>query len=159
MNRAELLNQIRDGRAAFEAALALFDEDELTNTVLLNGWSVKDVIAHVGFWERRIATLYDILSAGNVPQDTVTSETIDELNARILEENQTLPLGIARLNEEEAYQALVSVAENAPEDDLFDEQRFAWTEGQPFHRFIAANTYEHYADHVPDLLSAASRKK
>ena len=44
-----------------------------------------------------------------------------------------------------------AVAQNAPEDDLFDPGRFPWTDGQPFYRFIAENTYEHYADHVPDL--------
>lgn len=157
MDRAELIKQIHDGRAELEAALALFDESDMNEPLLPNGWSVKDVIAHIGFWEGRIVSLYGILSAGDVPKDTVTAETLDELNARVFEENQLLPLGIVRLNEQEAYQALLNVAETAPEDDLYNAERFAWTKGTPFYQFIVENTYAHYADHLPDLRTAARR--
>ena len=157
MNREELLKRILDGRSALDAALAQFNESDLTEPSLPNGWSVKDVIAHIGFWEKRIATLYEILVAGDVPKDTVTDETVDALNARVFEENQLLPLGIIRLNEEESYQAIVEVAENATEDELFDARRFDWTRGRPFYHFLVENTYEHYADHVPDLLAIAGQ--
>ncbi|WP_374688191.1 ClbS/DfsB family four-helix bundle protein, partial [Promineifilum sp.] len=146
--------RIRDGRAEFESALALFEKDKLTTPLLPNAWSAKDVIAHVGFWERRIVTLYEVLAAGDVPEGEVSVESVDALNARVYQENELLPLGIAQLNEREAYQALLAVAETAPEEDLFEPQRFPWTEGEAFYRWIAVNTYEHYADHVPDLLAA-----
>lgn len=158
MNREELLQRILDGRSELDAALALFDESDLTKPSLTNGWSVKDVIAHIGFWEGRIAALYEILVAGNAPEETVTDETVNTLNARVFEENQLLPLGIVRLNEEECYRAIVAVAENATEDELFDARRFAWTRGRPFYHFIVENTYEHYADHVPNLLAAAGQE-
>lgn len=155
MDRNELLDRIRLGRAELEEALARFDKRDLTEPLLPNGWTVKDVIAHIGFWEQRIANLYEILSAGDVPQDAVGAETLDELNLRVFEENRLLPLGIVRLNEQTAYQALYRVAETAPDTDLFDPQRFAWTEEEPFVNWIVINTYGHYADHIPDLLAAA----
>lgn len=151
MERTELLALIRDGRQELEEALARFDDRQWAEPLLPNGWTLKDLVGHLGFWEQRIATLYDILSAGDVPQDTVNEETLDELNARVYTENQLLPLGIVQENELDGYRAIAAVAQNAPEDDLFDPGRFPWTDGQPFYRFIAENTYEHYADHVPDL--------
>ena len=98
-----------------------------------------------------MVTLYDILRAGEVPQDVIEGDTMDQFNARAHEESQLLPLGIVQINELEAYQALLRIAETAPDADLFDPQRFPWTEGEPFYRFILVNTSEQYADHVPDL--------
>ena len=56
----------------------------------------------------------------------------------------------------EYYEALLAIAKTAPEEDLFDPQRFAWTEGEPFYNWIAVNTYDHYADHIPDLTQLSS---
>lgn len=156
MDRTELLSHMRDGRAELENALKPFNKHDLAEPLLPNGWSIKDMIAHFGFWERRMVTLYDILSRGEKPEDLISDETLDELNARVYEDNQLLPLGIVQVNELEAYEALLAIAETAPEEDLFDPQRFAWTEGEPFYNWIAVNTYDHYADHTPDLLQIRS---
>jgi hypothetical protein len=112
---------------------------------------VKDVVAHIGFWEGRIAGLYETLKAGEVPEGAVDLSTVDELNDRVFQENQLIPWGIAQVNEKEAFLALLAVAENAPDDDLFNPDRFPWTRGTPFLQFIIENTYEHYNDHLPDL--------
>lgn len=155
MNRSELLTRIREGRAELEDVLHRFDRQNLTTPLLPNGWSIRDIIAHIGFWERRMVILYDTLRAGSMPQDPIGEETLDRLNARVYNENQLLPIGIVQMNEVEAYRTLLVIAETAPEADLFDSERFAWTEGAPFYRLIAVNTYEHYADHLPDLRAAA----
>ncbi len=157
MNRAELLSNIDTGRAELEAALAIIDRSLLTEPLLPNGWSAKDVIGHIGFWERRIADLFDMLTRGEAPEDTVTSDTVDVVNARAFEANQTVPLGITEVNEQEAYQALRHVAETASDPDLFDPHRFSWTQGMPFYQFIIQNTYGHYADHLADLRAVGGR--
>lgn len=155
MDRMELLDRIRSGRIEWEDALARFDKGNLTMPLLPNGWSVKDVIAHIGFWERRMVNLYGILADGNLPEDTIDGETLDDLNERIFKDNLLVPLGIVKINEIEAFAALLDIAETAPETDLFDPQRFAWTEGEAFFNWIVENTYGHYADHVPQLLELA----
>ena len=38
-----------------------------------------------------------------------------------------------------------------PGDDLFEPDRFDWTEGNPFVTWIINNTYSHYAEHIGDL--------
>lgn len=157
MNREELVDRIHRSRVELDDVIARFDRGDLTEPALANGWSVKDIIAHIGFWERRIVTLYDILVRGEVPEDAIGAESLDELNARMYGENQLLPLGIVQINEQEAYHDILKIAETAPASDLFDPHRFAWTGGRPFYHWIADNTYEHYADHLPDLLEFANR--
>lgn len=154
MDRKELLDLMAEGRRRLETAIGLFNENQLTDPLLPNAWSVKDVLAHIGFWEGRIASLYEILSGGDVPSDVVDENSVDALNERVHFDNQLLPLGIVQLNEKEAYQRILDVAKTAPDADLFDASRFLWTEGIPFYQFIAENTYGHYNDHLPDLLAA-----
>jgi hypothetical protein len=157
MDRLELLERIRNGRAELEAALAYFDKSNLTEPLLANGRSVKDLIAHIGFWERRMVNLYGTLADGKAPEDTIDGETLDDLNERIFKDNLLVPLGIVKINEIEAFAALLDIAETAPEADLFDPQRFAWTEGEAFFNWIVENTYGHYADHIPELMEVAGR--
>jgi hypothetical protein len=154
MDRIELINQVREARNQLDKAIGRFAKNQLTEPILPNAWSAKDVIAHIGFWEGRVSWLYEILVAGDVPEETFTAETIDALNAEVFEERQLVTLGIVQINEKEAYEAILAIVENAPDADLFDPDRFPWCRGEPFYRWIAVNTYEHYNDHLPDLLGA-----
>lgn len=156
MDRQEALDLIVTTRKEWEAAVARFDEGRMTEPILPEGWSVKDAIAHVGFWEKRIAHLYGILTDAETPTETFGESDVDFVNARAYQENLDLPLETVVANERRAYQALFAIAQTAPEDDLFDGDRFPWTEGYPFVNMILGNTHYHYLDHIPDLTAAAS---
>jgi hypothetical protein len=148
MSKTELLASIRSGRAQFQSALAPFSDDQLLGPTLHGGWSIKDLIAHIGFWEQHTAKKFGALLRGVNPPDE--GLTLDELNAQVYAQNQHKPLAEVRLAEEAAYEQLLLLVENALDDDLFDPQRFAWTEGKPFAEWIASNTYGHYAEHQAD---------
>ncbi len=149
MNQVELLTRIRSGRAQFESALAPFSDDQLLAPKLHGGWSVKDLIAHIGFWEQRTALRFSALLRGVSPPDEAL--TIDELNERVYAQNRDKPLAEVRLQEHAAYEQLLLLVENALGDDLFNPQRFAWTEGKPFAEWIENNTYGHYEQHQADF--------
>lgn len=149
MNQAGLLAHIRSGRAQFESALAQSSDDQLLAPNLHGGWSLKDLIAHIGFWEQRAALTFSALLRGvNPPAEPFT---LDELNARVYAQNQYKPLAEVRLEEQAAYEQLLLLVENARDDDLFNPQRFAGTHGQPFAEWIESNTYGHYEDHQADF--------
>ena len=148
MNQAELLAHIRSGRAQFESALAQFSDDQLLAPDLHGGWSIKDLIAHIGFWEQHTTMRFSaLLRSVNPPDETLT---LDELNAQVYAQNQHKPLAEVRLEEQAAYAQLLLLVENALDDDLFDPQRFAWTQGRPFAEWIEGNTYGHYEEHQAD---------
>ena len=149
MNQAELLARIRSGRAQFESALAQFSDDQLLAPNLHGGWSLKDLIAHIGFWEQHTAIRFSALLRGVNPPDQAL--TLDELNARVYAQNQHKPLAEVRRQEQTAYEQLLLLVENAVGDDLFNPQRFVWTEGKPFAEWIEGNTYGHYEEHLADF--------
>jgi hypothetical protein len=151
MNRAELLEQIHAGRKQLEDALAQFGDAEMLVAALPSGWTIKDMLAHLGWWERRIVSAYATLARGEMPDPESDAVPVDDLNARVFAQNHNRPLAEVRRDEGEAYGAILALAENAPEDDLFNPNRFAWTAGRAFVEWIGDNTYGHYDEHLPDL--------
>jgi hypothetical protein len=148
MNQAELLSNIRSGRAQLKSALASLSDDQLLAPNLHGGWSIKDLIAHIGFWEQHTAIEFGALLRGvELPDEGLT---LDELNARVYAQNQHKPLAEVHLEEQSAYEQLFLLVENALDDDLFNPQRFAWTDGKPFAEWIENNTYGHYVEHQAD---------
>ena len=148
MNKTELLANIRSGRKQLEVALARFSEEELLAPRLHGGWSLKDLIAHFGFWEGRIVTLYGQLLRGEEP--AADEPPLDELNAQAFVQSQARSLDEVRRAEREAYTQLLAITVPASEDMLFNPQRFAWTRGTPFAEWIENNTYGHYEEHAED---------
>ena len=149
MNKAELLAHIRSGRVQFEDALAQFSDDQLCLPSLHGGWSIKDLIAHIGFWEQHTAMRFSTLLRGMKPPEE--SLTIDELNAQVYAQNRHKSLAEVLLEEQAAYEQLLLLAKNALDDALFNPRRFVWTEGKPFAEWIENNTYGHYEEHQADL--------
>lgn len=151
MNRIELLDDTYAGRTRLEAALVRLTPEQMTSLDLGGGWSVKDLLAHLGWWEARCVEIYHALSSGKAPETPVTEETIDVTNAEVIESFRPRDLEEVRAYEQAAYRRLVTLIETAPEADLFDPQRFAWTNGQAFYRWVVGNASGHYAEHLEVL--------
>lgn len=151
MNKNELLARIHSDRERLEAALASVDETRMNDTVLYGAWSVKDMLAHIGWWEQRATHIIDAVIHGQPPQGSVDSENIDQVNAKVYQENRSRSLSDVRQSEQAAYQTLLQLVEAMSEADLFDPQCFTWTKGQPLANWVIWNTYEHYAEHMVEL--------
>lgn len=150
MDRSDVLIEMADGRAALKLTLAGLSERDMEERV--NGdWTRRDVLAHLEAWERRAAAMYDSLRVGRDPDYVEEGGLGDALNDRIFEENRSRSLADVRRGETEAYEALVRAVETAPEADLFDPDRFAWTHGRPFAEWILGNSSGHYDDHADQL--------
>ena len=148
MNKTELLANIRSGRKQLEVALARFSDEELLVPRLHGGWSIKDLIAHFGFWEGRIVALYGQLLRGEEP--AADEPPLDELNTQAYAQHQAKSLDEVRREERQAYTQLLAIAVNASEDALFNPLHFAQTEGKPLAEWIENNTYGHYEEHAED---------
>lgn len=149
MNKTELLANIRAGRKQLEVTLARFSEEQLLAPRLHGGWSIKDLIAHFGFWEGRVVTLYGQLLRGEEP--AADEPPLDEINAQAYARNQAKSLDEVRRAEREAYTQLLAIVVNASEDALFNPLHFAQTAGKPFAAWIESNTYGHYEEHQADF--------
>ncbi|MFL5756395.1 MAG: ClbS/DfsB family four-helix bundle protein [Chloroflexota bacterium] len=136
------LREIVDALTEAEMAEAVMDD-----------WTRKDVVAHIGWWEGHSADLIEALRAGREPHERV-SGAIDEINERVYREHLADTPDAARRFEAAEYARLVGALEGASEEDLFDATRFPWTEGEPLLATIRADTSLHYEEHLEHLRAA-----
>jgi hypothetical protein len=153
MDKNQLLNEIQSGRKNLDEALARLTPEQMqVDNVLYGAWSVKDLLVHVGFWEQRAAVIFAALQHGDTVPSLHGGSTLDEVNARAFTEGHARPLDQVQAEEQAAYRFLLSLTQEASESDLFDPDRFSWTQGRPFWEWIEGNSYGHYAEHLPALL-------
>jgi hypothetical protein len=84
---------------------------------------------------------------------------MDALNARVLSDSRQLSLEDVRRYEQESYHQLVDMVRNASSDELFKPGYFAWAKGNAFAAWIGGNTWEHYEEHLPDLIAWLEKDK
>src|SRR5262245_35387217 len=152
MEKAAFLADLDAERARWDAALAQVDEARLRQMSTAGEWSIKDLVAHVTWFEREMVNMLRKRAlAGsdlwNLPQD--------ERNAAIYAENRDRTPGEVLDEARRVYAELRELLTSVTSEDLADPGRFrdmppTWI---PW-RVLAENTYEHYRDHLKQLLAA-----
>jgi hypothetical protein len=149
--KADFLEEIMAGRARLETVLAGIPVEKMEQVVLYQAWSLKDYLAHLGFWATTVVSLFEILRTGKTPEPF---PTLDEVNAQAHEESRSKSFEEVCTLEKDAYESVLNLVQRASDDELYDPHHFAWTAGRAFSEFIADNTFGHYEEHMPDLLEA-----
>ena len=144
ITKAELIEKVRAARAELEALLAQIDPEHMGEPGVTSDWSVKDIVAHIGFWERSVL---DGLRTG----ERGLQGEVDEINERVFRANRDRPLGEVLAEAREIYRDLLATIEALPEDALTAPDRFTWTGGRPVWVAIAGNTYWHYPEHAESI--------
>lgn len=140
--KTEMLQRVRTTRDAFEEALAAVPPERMTAPGVNGDWSVKDVLAHVTWWEQhlleRLRTGQEPLYA---PSDDPRAVT-DAANAAIYTEHREQPLEDVRAAFDASYQELLATLQALPPDDLADDD---------FYESIGSDTFSHYQQHTEML--------
>lgn len=150
MTKRELLEAIHKGRAEFEAALVDLTPEQMMTPRAGGGWSAKDTLGHIAVWESRLVTMLYAIERGVAPK-VIRAEQVDQFNAESLAEQRDRPLERVLSDFHAVHAQLLKRLGDVPERDLFDPRRFAWMEGEPLARMVAADTFEHYAEHRPAI--------
>lgn len=141
MDRTRLLGRLDRAWKALEASYAGLTDEELLEPGVTGAWSVRDIIAHVTWWEAEaLAHLPVILAGGRPPRYSVTYGGIDAFNARMTERKRALSLAQVLRERDEVHRRLVALIEGAPDDQLTRETRFR--------RRLRLDTYGHYPKHA-----------
>jgi uncharacterized damage-inducible protein DinB len=158
MTKAMLLSRMREERARWEAVLAEIGAECMTAPLLHDGWSVKDTIGHVAYYEKWLQQWVEAAVRGKV---TVASHRdlleVDQRNALIWQENKNRSLDEIITVSRYVYERLYELVRFLPERDLLDRytyERFIvpfWKESQPLWKCIAGDSYEHYAEHTANV--------
>jgi len=104
-------------------------------------WSVRDIIAHVTWWEEEALTYLPlILAGGKPPRYSVTYGGIDAFNTRMTELKRGLSLSEVLQQQQDTHRRLIEFIQQAPEDQFIRETRFR--------RRLRLDTYGHYSEHA-----------
>ena len=141
MNRNQLLARIdRQWRALNEALSGLPDAVMLEKGVV-EGWSAKDVIAHVATWDGEALKALPLIMQGRRPP---RYGGVDNFNARQYDTNARLGLFEARETLIATHQRLLDFLTTVPESWFATETRFR-------HR-LRLDTWGHYPEHTEAIL-------
>lgn len=141
MDKTELLRKVDRAWQALLASYAGLSDQEMVAPGVTGDWSVKDIIAHVTWWEEEsLAHLPVILEGGRPPRYSVKYGGIDAFNAQRAEERRALSLAKVLRQRDERHQRLLDYIERAPEEQIATETRFR--------RRLRLDTYGHYPEHT-----------
>lgn len=155
MDQATFLATLRSDRQTWDALVAHFAEQELTMPILAGGRSVKDVIAHIGWYEAEMVTTIANRALRGSPWWELSNP---ERNEQIDAACRDLPLDTVCNGEAATYAALVAGLEGLDDADLAEASHFEEMppEWQPW-QIIASNCFEHYHQHLPELHAGLMR--
>jgi uncharacterized protein (TIGR03083 family) len=155
-NRADLLRQIENERAALEQLLATLAEAQMIEPALDGGWSIKDVLAHIAAWESMMVEWVEASLRDETPDRPVSGDDwVDSLNDSLYGRYQAMPLADVRSLFASAYERAYETASGLSEAELFEPDRFAWRGGSPLVVLVAANTCWHYREHREQIAKIA----
>jgi hypothetical protein len=146
--------------ARFLAAVVARTEAELIEPRMPAGWTIKDILGHLAWWDRWLVfTLYpdDARFAANPPPmiDEIRDGklSLDEINARVFEYNKARSLADVRAEYVEAFRASAAVGAALTEAEVFDPSGrsalIGWSVAE-----LVFGIYEHYEEHAHEIETA-----
>jgi hypothetical protein len=155
MTKTELLSNIRDGYLQFMTLIAEFNEEQRSSPGVIAKWSVKDTVAHLVVHEQRMLVWMEERVQGRNPMAfqpyAMPDAELNELNEQIYQQNRDRQWEELIEDLEKTYSKVLKFIELSPEEDLLSGERFHLLGGEPLYTAIAANTYEHYAEHGSEI--------
>ena len=149
MTKDQIVAAIRTERQHLEETLSLFSEEQMQEPLFTGGWSVKDILAHIVFWEQR--TLRGIRASLRGEAPPPIKGIVDTINKRVYEENHDRPLPDVTSDFHHSFREFIEQVAALAEDDMADPLRFAWTRGKPLRNWIRVDSQYHYVQHNRQL--------
>ena len=141
MNTEQLLSRLDRAWKDFEESYAGLTDAELLTPGVTGDWSVRDIIAHVTWWEEEALThLPHILEGVRPPRYSVKYGGIDAFNALMTERRRDLSLAEVLHQHDEVHARLIEYVRGAPEELYATDTRFR--------RRLRLDTYSHYPIHA-----------
>lgn len=140
--KTEILEQISATHLLLEAHLSALSESEMLRPGVNGDWTVKDVLAHVTWWEqhllRRLRTGVDDVYGENMSVQDAT----DQANRTAFLDNRARPLPdvIAEFNA--SYAEVLGAIEALTEEEVAPAK---------IYEVIAWDTFRHYPEHTAML--------
>lgn len=112
------------------------------------GWTIKDLFAHLTAWEQMFLGWHHAGLSGETPAMPARGYKWNEtprLNHAIWAEHRDEPWPAVAAAFDDTYDEVCVLVEGLSGGDLLEPGRFAWTGKYPLTTYLGANTASHYA--------------
>jgi hypothetical protein len=154
MTKSRLIEEIQLEHQRLEKTLSMISEEQMLLPDVIDGWTVKDILAHITVWEQRMIRWLEQAVRCDVPKmlpDGMTWDDLDQWNEQTYQKHRLRPLNEVLTEFEQIYPQALKAAQEVSEQDLVDPDRFDWRNGDPLWVMVAANTFWHYTEHEESI--------
>ena len=153
--KSELLDRITAERARLDALLEPLNSEQLAQPGVEGHLSIKDLLAHIAWWERRMLTVLAFAARGERPPSLTREDEgdawLDRVNAEVFAQYHGRSLDQVRTEYRQSFQDTIAAIQGYSEAELFDPEGLGRTIGRPALDVIAGNTYGHYEEHISSI--------
>lgn len=141
MTTEQVLARLETAWNALTKSYEGLSDEQLETPGVSGQWSVRDIVAHVTWWEEEaLKHLPLIRDGGRPPRYSVQYGGIDAFNALMTEQRRQLSLAEVLRQRDEVHRRLVEYVRAAPEEFYTRETRFR--------RRLRLDTFGHYPIHA-----------
>ncbi|HLZ58008.1 MAG TPA: ClbS/DfsB family four-helix bundle protein [Ktedonosporobacter sp.] len=155
--KIRLLNEMQNGYATFEELLATLNAEQMTTSGVNGSWSVKDNLAHLSSWQRRLYAMLQGVKENRDLPDPTPNMSEDEINEMFYQRNKDRSLDEVQADFRSTFQQVLESVQSMSEDDL--NRPVSWLNDRPIWPYIVGNTFGHYQEHsqiITDWLARTS---
>ena len=140
-SKSDLIAKIEQGYVASRAVVEALPA-ERWDEALPSGWTLKEMVGHLAYWEGSVPTFVTSARAGEAPEDC---GDVDEQNAKAAADARALTREDVLARWADAHRSVLDAANALTEDEL--------ASGRIVDKFDS-ETYGHYPAHYADLGAA-----
>jgi uncharacterized damage-inducible protein DinB len=148
MTKNELLEKIRASREALRAVLESVPPERRDEPGVSGGWSVKDILVHLTYWEGQLVTMLFQLRSGAAPTTVqFGAKDVEQINAAWFEQGRSRAWDLA-------WRDFISLGTQLPrrvaefsDAELTTAKFHPKLKGLALTAWIASDSYEHEDEH------------
>ncbi len=145
MDKKQVIDKLEGAWKAFLGSFDGFSDEQLLEPGVMGDWSVKDLIAHVSWWEEEALNhLPEILEGIRPQRYSVLYGGIDAFNALMTDKWRAFSLKTVLTRAKDTHYKLITYLWGVP--DIYFET------DTKFRRRLRLDTYGHYPIHTQAIL-------
>jgi len=150
MERTELLDQVAAGWYEWLALLSTLTPAEMVRPELPGGWSVKDAIAHIAFYEEWVGTFVATRVWPPAKHPSLETPDMDARNDAFFALNKDRALDDVLAESHRVHQQLVNAIAALTDEEYHDRELLGTPPDEEWalEKMIDGNTFKHYLEHA-----------
>ncbi len=158
MKMGELISVLTDGRKEFLNLIEDISRDEMEIPGVIELLSLKDLLVHLIRWEAELVKLLWQAKQGVKPTTVhFNQNSVDAINERWYQEGKLRAMEIVWKDFIGVRQQTLRRIQELAENELNDPQYYPWLKGKALWQWIAADSFEHEAEHAADIQAWKTR--